>query len=149
MLIVTLFVFGIIAVVAYFTLSSVNDEIQLSDDLSNETKAFSQNVDDQFPSTFDSAFLMVLIFLWILLLASSFLIDTHPIFFVITVIVLVISFVVAMVVANTYTEFTGDAEFSTFAAAFPIMSWVMEHLLIVIMVMGFSSGVALYAKNQL
>lgn len=149
LVIILLFGLGIVAVIGNKMFSDLNTELQADDSLSNESKAFVATVEANYPSTFDTVFLLALIFLWVLLIVSSFLIDTHPVFFVVTLVILVMCFVISMLIANTYEEFSDDTSFSTYAAEFPITSWVMSHLLIVIIVMGFTVGVTLYAKNQL
>ena len=76
-------------------------------------------------------------------------IDTHPIFFAVTVILLIIIFVIAMMLSNAYNEVTDDDAFSTSAASFPKMNWIMDHFLLVAIVIGLSATLALFAKNQL
>jgi len=146
--VVVLFVLGFAAVIGYQLLSGLNTEIQASPDMSNTSKAYSASVTSGFPATFDGIFIFALVLLWVFLLVTSFLIDTHPVFFVVTILLLFVTFFVGMAVSNAYQEFTTDASFSSYAAAFPMTGWVMEHLLIVIIIIGFTSGVALYAKSQ-
>lgn len=147
--IILLVVVGVASVFGWMIYSDLNDEIQADGDMSAEAQAASQNVADNYPSMFDNVFLFILILFWIFLLVSSFLIDTHPIFFVVTVILLLFVFVVGMILANAYEEVTSDPDLIGFADDFPITSWVMTNFLLVIIVIGLSAGLALYAKNKL
>ena len=81
-----------------------------------------------------------------LLLITSFLIDTHPVFFIVTVVLLLAVFVVSMFIANAYEELTQDADLAAFSVQFPFTNFIMSNLLLIMIVMGLSTGVALYAK---
>ena len=146
MLLIVMFILAAAAIVGSMVFSGVNDEIQADTDISVDAKAAMTTVNDGYSNWFDAAILSALIFFWALLLITSFMIDTHPVFFIVTVVLLLAVFVVSMYIANTYEELTTDADLESFSAQFPFTNFIFQNLLIIMIVMGLSTGVALYAK---
>lgn len=149
MVVIVLFTLGLAAVFGYRILSEMNDEMQADADLHTEAKAVMTTVDTNYPSWIDSAFLLTLILLWGLLIVTSFMIDSHPVFFVLTLVLLLFVFIVGMALSNAYQDVTADSDLTASANAFPVINWVMGHFLIVLIVIGLSSALSLYAKNRL
>lgn len=139
--------FAVTAVFAFKVLSEINTEIQADDDLGNFTKQNMAGVTTHFPSYMDNAFLMMVILFWIFIIVTSFFIDTYPVFFIISFLFLVFVFIIGMYLSNTYEDIMSDGDISTFADSFPKINWIMSHLLLVIMVIGVSSALALYANS--
>lgn len=105
----------------------------------------SQNYDD----FWDGAIMFAMVMLWLAGLITSFFIDSHPIFFVVTILGLIAVFYVGALMANEYQEFINEDEFVSYQANYPMTNWVMSNLLPVIIIMGFSFTFALYAKLRL
>lgn len=145
---IILMVIGISAVVGNKLVNEVNSDVQADPSTSSEAKAFLGNVSSEYPVYMDNAFIIVLVLFWIILIVSSLFIDTHPIFFIVTVFLLLFVFVAGMIISNSYENIVQDGDFLTFSSEFPKTNWVMSNLLIVLMVMGFTAGLALYAKSQ-
>ena len=148
MLLIVLFVLALAAIIGAMVFSNVNDEFQADTSLSTEAKTAMSGVNDGYSSWFDAAILSALIFFWALLLITSFLIDTHPVFFIVTVVLLLAVFVVSMFIANTYEDLMGDTDLAAFSLNFPFTNFIMSNLLLIMIVMGLSTGVALYAKTS-
>lgn len=148
-ILVILFVTAIALPFIYFALSSVNDDIQADVGFTNESKTSLQETTDAFASTFDGIFLLFLIGGWIFLLISTFFVDTHPIFFVLSIIIMIFIVVVTVILSNAYTDTMNDADIAAYEAEFPIMSWCMNNLVLIILAIGFTTIIALYSKNQL
>lgn len=126
----------------------MDDMIQADADMSTEAKASSQNVRSEFPVFFDNAFMLAIILFWVMLLISSFLIDANPVFFIVTIILLVFTFLVGMMISNSYQDIVDDTDISSIAAEMPKTEWVMENMLLIIIGMGLSAGLVLYAKAR-
>ena len=146
MLLIVLFILAAAAIVGAMVFSGVNDEIQADTDISTEAKTAMTTVNDGYSNWFDAAILSALIFFWALLLITSFMIDTHPVFFIVTVVLLLAVFVVSMYIANAYEELATDEDLSSFADKFPFTTFIFQNLLKIMIVIGLSTGVALYAK---
>ena len=134
------------SVVGYNIFGDLNSEIQNDNDASNITKQTSGNLYTLYPALLDNLFLMAFVLFVVFLIVSVFLLDTHPIFFIITIVLLSSVFLVAMLLSNTYTEIMEDSEFSASANAFPYTSWVNDHLVELIVGIGFLTAILLYIK---
>lgn len=149
MVIVVLLVFGIMLFVGKGVFTSLNDDIQASDDFNNQTKDIVKTQHDKYSNFFDAVFLLVFILLWALVLVASFNVDSHPIFFIFSVILLIAVFMVAGFVSNVYADFSLDPDMSAVTSTFPMTDWIMTHLLIAAIVIGFSVLLVLFGKNRL
>lgn len=127
-------------------LSELNDDIQLEDDLSSEAKSAAETTVGNAPSNYDNLFFFLFIMLWIFLGILAFFSANNPVLLVITIIFMIVALVVAMFLANTYAESIEDTEINTFAQEFPKTDWMMNHLLMIILFMGFSVGLIIYAR---
>lgn len=149
LVIVVLLVFGLTMVFGYKIAKDINTDIQADDDIAPEGKEEMQSFTTNYPQFMDNAFVLLLTLLWVALIVTSFLVDSHPVFFILTVILLVFVFIVGMILANTYQDVTGDADLSTEAADFTMTRWVFENFLVIVIAMGFSTAIALYAKARI
>ena len=145
-LLIALFIIALGAVVGSMVFSGVNDDFQADATINADAKAAMSSMNVGYSTWFDAAILSALIFFWVLLLVTSFLIDTHPVFFIVTVVLLLAVFVVSMYIANAYEELMLDDDLAPFAVNFPFTNFIMSNLLLIMIVMGLSTGVALYAK---
>jgi hypothetical protein len=146
--VIVLVVTAVIILFAYKILSDVNTSVQADSSFTNESKQSLADTTASFASTWDAIWLMAVVLFWVMLIVTSFFIDTNPIFFIISILLLLVTFVVSMVLANAYSDIAADPELSGFAVQFPIMSWMMNHLLVVVVVMALSAGLALYSKSR-
>lgn len=128
--------------------SSINAAIQLDDSMAPEAKAEAQNVTDNYSSNGDNLFVFALILAWIFVFVASFLIDSHPLFFALSLILLVFIFIFGAVMSNFFGAMASDAAMATYAADFPKMLWLMDHLLEIGIAVAFTTMVGIYGKNQ-
>lgn len=124
---------------------SLNDS---SNPTSNKSLEVLDLVKDDFPSLFDSVILMVFVGLWIFALVSAFFINTHPIFFGLSVILLIAVFVVAAVVGNAGVSMLEEDEYGGVISEFPITGWLINHLFLMILVVGFSVAIVMFGKGR-
>lgn len=139
---------AIIGLVSHNMFKDLNDDIQADADISPSVKAHSQDLQTRFPTFMDAAFLLAFILLWIFVIVSSVMIDTHPMFFVVTLILLLFAFVVVMMLSNTFEEFTEDTEYIGLNTEFPITYFIMDNLLIIFISIAASVLIVLYGKNK-
>ena len=147
LLIVVFFVMAIAGLVLNNIITTINDDIQSSDDYNTDVKAKSQYVNDSTPETLDNIFLMIVVLLWVGALATSFFVDSHPLFLIIAVIGLIAVFLVSMLLGNIYYDLSNDTELATYKTNYPKTTWIMDHILIVIVVMGLTIAGTLYMKE--
>jgi len=149
MVLIVLVVFGIISVLAYITMNDLTTDIVADPDISDATKDNLSSLNSRMPSTLDGAFALALGLLWLLVIVSSFLIDAHPAFFIVSIILLIALLFAASLISNAYEEFETDAEYSSAASEFPMTSYIMKNFLIVILIIGGSVALVLFGKNRL
>lgn len=147
--IIILFAFALTIVFSNYILDDVNDDIQADPDIAVEAKSDLNNFNTNFPQFMDNAFVLFLALMWVALIVTSFLVDTHPIFFILTVVLLVFVFIIGMIISNTYQDIAADEDITTSANQFPQMTWVFENFLLIIISMGMTSALALYAKAKI
>jgi len=146
--VVILVVVALVWILSKKVSSDINTELSADPDFSAEAKQIVQDTDTRMGSTFDNLFLFVIVGLWAFLIISSLFIDSNPIFFIITVILLLAAFVVGGIMSEAFSDIANDDDLSSASSQYPKMTWVMEHFLLVIMIMGFTSAIALYAKSD-
>jgi len=147
-IIIILVVTSIVAIICYLALSEVNAEVQADTTLHNNTKTILANETTSYSRTWDSAMLLLLFGLWAITVIMAFLIDSHPVFFIISAVLMMFVIIVAANVSNAFEEITDDADLSVAAAGFPMTRFVMSKLPYVILGILVSVGLALYAKMR-
>lgn len=143
-ILIVVFIFATIIILGNKLVGDVNTQIQ-SSSLNNLTKTNMQEITIEYPDWADSAFLVLLILFWIAGLIASFLIDSHPAFLIVTVILLVFLLILGAVLSNAFDEIT-SGELS--ADSFPITNWVMSNLLFVILFISGSIAIVLFGKSR-
>lgn len=143
---IVLFIFGIMSITAYMTFDSINTDIQAAPDLNSNTKATSQNLYNNFAPTLDAAFLMAFVLFTIFAIVSVFFLDTHPVYFILAVILLFAVFIVGGFLANAWDDVMSEDTLAPYANDFRASSFIMGHLLeslggVVVLIL-----IALFAK---
>ena len=82
------------------------------------------------------------------LFATSYFIDTHPIFVPIFALLLVIAIIVAIPISNAYEELSENATLSEAASQQGVIVFLMLHLPIVAFIIGLLSLLIAFAKTS-
>lgn len=127
--------------------SDLNDDVQASDDISTEGKKISQQQKTNFNLVWDTALLAIFIGLWFASIISSFYVDTNPVFFIISIVLLLFLLFLSMIVGNVYEDVVGDS-LTAQVAQFPKMNFILTHILQFMIAIGFSIAIALFAKPK-
>jgi len=143
---VILVLFGIISVIGLNLFTTLNDEVQSDSTFTPEAQAISSSLFDKYPVLMDNLFLFAFVLLIIFTIVSVFLLESHPIFFIITVVLLVGFFLSAVLLGNVFDDMMNDSDMSTYANQMPKMSWIMQHILPLSIVNGFILVIALFMK---
>jgi len=152
-ILIVIFVFAFISLLTYKSfMDSEQDITAMLNDSSNlarnESLASINTVKNDFPGIFDGAMITILVGLWIFALISAYFIDSHPIFMILSVILLVFVLIAAAIIGNVGQELIEDSEFDSIRADFPITTWILNHMLAVVLVISFSIVLVLYGKNR-
>lgn len=148
MIVVVIFVFAVIAFVGLKIFGDLNTEIQADDQLDNQSKQISEDLYDRYPSVMDGTFIFAFALIWILVLVASFIIDAHPIFFIVTLILLIFVIIIGAYIGNIYEELSNDSEIGTFASSFPMTNFVMQHYMLFIIAIALTVSLVLFGKNK-
>ena len=145
--IVILFVFVFGAMFGYKILLEMKDDI-LEDVDNPQAKAAFNEIESRYPSVLDGAVLLLFIGLWIMGVVASFMSDSHPVFFGISMFLLIFVLIVGMFMGNFYEELFSDPDLSDLPGYFPATNWLLTHMLLVGIIIGFSILIVLFAKSQ-
>lgn len=144
-LVVFLFAFIIIGLVAYNGFSPVFSDLETQQQYSNGSRQLVADFSPKFAPMIDDLALILLALFWLGAIALSFLIDTHPVYFGIAIILFIAVLVATSALQGTL-ESTLSSGFASNESEFPKMFWIAEHLLFIIIGFGITVGGALYAK---
>lgn len=147
-LIVGLFGFALFAILGGKVFSEMNDFIQTDDDMSTENKDITQNLFDKYADVFDAAFITVLFFAWLALIATAYAFSDSPVWFIITIVIILITLYVGAELANTYDDATSDSDLLATRNLFPMTNLIMSNFLLTIIVFAASAILAMYGGSR-
>lgn len=147
---IILFVFGFISMIIFQTYKEISPDLrsEFVSSGSNSSVVVVDDVTNRYPSTFDALVLICLILLWIVVLVSAFLVDSHPLFFIASIIVFVFILIAGGILGQFYDELIVDDSLSGLSDDFPITNWILEHLFFLILLVGFSVLLVLYGRGR-
>ncbi len=144
-----LFIFAIITVVAFTFYSSYTDSISGNEHFNNTVN---DQVEEQALSTlhaWDYLFVFILIGLTITTLIGGFMLRTHPAFFWVSLLLLIIAIILGAILGNIFGEVASTPSFSSAAGELNVIPFFMNHLPLMILLIGGVILVILYAKNKM
>ena len=141
-------IFAIGGVFANMIFDDLNSGIQSDDEMGTVAKETTGNLYSKFPTLIDNLFLFLFSMFVVFVMVSVFMVDTHPIFFIIAIILLISVFIAAIFIGNAYNELASDPEVAPYANAMPYMSFVMRHIVEMIIAVGFITSILLFVKMK-
>lgn len=148
-----LFALFIVFIVLHKAYTEIHDSMTLSGAVANGTRAATILQNGQtMMNLFDFVFVSILIILFIGLLYFSFQQDSHPIFFFLTLFLMIATIIIAAAFSNAVDSFLGSGSADVFdnqSASFPMSGYIFDHLpLFVAIIMGIGA-ILLYGKLRL
>lgn len=119
--------------------------------LGNDSRASAiiQNADDNTPAFWDKMLFTLLMGFFCYVLVSAYFIDTHPIYFIFGVLLMIPLGYVSMKLNNFfYDAVAGNASYGFVLLKMPLTDYVMSHFLIYALCMGFGTLLVLYLKGK-
>jgi len=144
-----LFTFAIVTVVAFTFYSGYTDSISDNDVFDNEVN---DQVEQQAVATlhaWDYLFVFILIGLTITTVMGGFMLRTHPAFFWISLLLLIMAIILSAVLGNVFSSVAENPSFGTAVGELNVIPFFMNHLPLMILLIGGAILVVLYAKNSL
>ena len=149
-ILVVIFVLVIISIMGHEIFKDVNDTIQSDSQVSDSAKEHMQDSYVNYPKIIDGIFIFLLVGLWIASVSFAFFIETNPVFFVMSIILIIIVLIVGAIISNAYVEIANDDGLSQpVEIAMPMSYFVMSNLVYTILVIVASIGIGLFAKSNM
>ncbi len=142
---VILVVIGLVIMFSYFILKEFRDNT--SDQLTSPHAQLALNEGLNTLKLFDFFFIMILVGATIGVVIGAFYINSHPAFFWIAVLVLVICGLLGAILSNVFDEVTSDDKLGNTTEEFKIIPYVEGKLPSYVIIIGFLLLVILYAKS--
>lgn len=145
---IVLFAFVILFVVIYLAVDKINTNFQANPifDDANESKEIMGDMKNNAPLVFDGIIVTLLFGLIMVAVVGAFLIDTHPMFFIFSVILLAVYLIIGGYMNEAWDDVNANSEFSTYSADFPLSTFIFDNIIIIILITGFLIMGSLYAK---
>lgn len=145
---VAVVIFVLIAITGSYVLDLVNTDVQNDADMSTVSKTNLALVNTNYPAWFDYGILAVFVLLWVLVIVASLYIDSHPVFFMLSIIALMIVIFAVNAFMESVDDYLADADISPTTVSFPIAMFIVSNIEKIIAVVGMSIAIALYAKYK-
>lgn len=94
----------------------------------------------------DYAFLLLAVGMMLSVIISSYFIDSHPVFFFITLIVFLIAMTIAPLLSNVYNGFIGNYQGFDASQKLPITTFIIQNYPLYLLAVFAGTGISLYAK---
>ena len=146
MVMVVIFIFGLMTIIGFKINDDLYEDMTDNTTFSAEAIEVTETINTGYPKWFDGGFLLMFILLYIFVLVSAFFLDTHPLFFVFTILLLAFVLIVGAVLANSWEEIISDGDFGAVSASFPITSFIISHMVETVLIIGASIAFVLYGK---
>jgi hypothetical protein len=147
LLLVILFFLAVSMVVALFANSKIKNIIDTT--VLNESAAYS-SITYSFATvnelTVQRGFIIFFGILVIGILVSSFLIKVHPVFIFLYIITLSAAIFVSVYLANSYELIVSNPQFAAIAANYTMITWVMQHVVKILVAVGAMSMIIIFGK---
>jgi hypothetical protein len=144
--IIVITVFSMLSIIGYTIFGEVNSDIVADTGMSTEAQDVSNNLYQNYDSLFDNLFMLMFVLFVVFTLVSAFVIDSHPIFFIVSLVLLMGVLLSAPLIANVYDDVMSDSTMVASANAFTYSGWVMSHLFEVILALVFMTMIVLFIK---
>ena len=149
LIMLALFSFAIVSIVSVTIYNQWKEDVG-QNPVFNQSSANTQ-VEEKATNTFamfDYLFTFILVGLIIMVVVSSFSIKAHPLFFFISVLMLIIAVIVGNILGDVYTEIAGETTLTTAASSYTIIPFIMGNLATFILIIGAILVILLYGKSK-
>lgn len=143
-----LFILAVGWIITGWAFTEINDDLVSDFDLSSEAKESLADTHDGFNSDMDGLIAFVFFGGAIFVIVSAWFLDSHPLFFVLGLIVLGLGILVVVTLANSFEEIVTDIDFVSTANEFEMTLFIFQNMVELVVGVAFFSALALYGKNR-
>lgn len=150
LVIAMLFVFAIVGFVGFYALGEIKDALESQDDdvVPAKAKEELQNYETTMHAVLDGGIVLWFFVLYTGVIVSSIFLNNSPVFFVIFIMMSIISFFIFPFFTNML-DMLAQTVFGTAISLLPMTFFLINNIAVVILFFIVSTGIALYAKTRL
>lgn len=148
LVLIVIFVFSIVIIGGNYVAKTINTDIQSDGDIQEITKDEISDLSSGYSGFFDNLFIFMLVLLTGFVVVASFVVDSHPLFFIFAIVLLVSLFFIAGGVSNAYEDIANTDGFENTSNDFPKTYFVMTHLVETLILITGLILLALYGKSR-
>lgn len=146
MIAVVIFLFTMMGVVGYLILDKLNTDFQSDVNWPNESKVAIQQLTTDYPTWLDNVAVFIFAMMWIIALVGAYLIDTHPVFFVVIVIGMILLLGAMAYITNAFHDVFTSTGFLTYYGQLTKINFIIDHMLLFLVAIGFSIVIVMVGK---
>lgn len=139
---------GLIIFLGQKIFTDLNTELQSSPELSASTKGNITGIVNTYTSFSDGLILFVLSLFWIFSLIAAYYTDNNPVFFVISLVVMLFLIAASGILVDFWTEYSSDAAYSGYTTVFPITTFIMDNFVAILVGMLLSTLMVAFIKGR-
>jgi len=143
-IIIILFAMAFIIIMSFFVLNEFKEKS--GDRLDNTASQYALLQGENTLLGFDGLFVFILIGLILATIIGAYFINTNPIIFWVSIILLFIFITISGILSNVFEQVVADDVLNASAANYPAINYVMGNIPIVILVIFALTAIALWAK---
>lgn len=149
-IVLILTILGIALPVIYSVINTIEpimvEDFTTEDGKYNQSIEIIQQTKDEYPSLWDAAFLFLFLGFWITTLITSFFLDTHPVFFIVNIFILIVMLFGIIFINNMYISLASFSNLLFIESTFPMTYWICTHSFMMSIFIGASILLALYTR---
>lgn len=134
--------------VIYSQLSPVITSLTSDTSFSDEATSGLSNFNDRLPRMLDNIFLMILILFWVGGAMLAYFVDTHPMFFGFSLILIIVVLYASVFLGDFAEKFMNTDAVSLARENMPIITFVSSHILEFMMAIAFTMLLALFGRTN-
>ena len=135
-----------VSMLSLFVFNEFNTALQADTSIDATTKQASADYSANWIDVADIAIMVWFVILWVGALVTSFFLFNNPIFYIVFILLSIFSFFALIPFSNVVSEMCLASAFVTTCGYFPITTYFIDKIAIVITLFIFSIGMTLYAK---
>jgi hypothetical protein len=145
---IALFAVAVISIVGFLIFTSINDEFQQSNTITDRGKGIMNSLHGKYVGIIDSAFLMILVGILIGTGAGVWFIRTHPALFWIMIPIFAFIIFLSAIYANVFFNFSQSEKILSTTNAFTVIPFIMNNYAYVITGVIILISILLFSKGK-
>lgn len=145
---VVVVVLGLAVFFIKLSFDDVSAELVASGDLGTQGTAILQSANNSFAGWSDYGIGFVFFGLIMGIMITSYFVDVHPVFFVLSLILFIFVIFAGVYVSNSFQEVVADADLVTLQQSFPITMFIINNLIMLLIATFVLMSIILYGKNR-